>query len=139
ITVEDTVELPTKNEISKKGYEFVGWYENEGFISDRQTEISKGTTHDVELYAKWTPLDSADKQALEKAIKKAEKVSTKGMTKDSVLTFNTLIEDAKVIINDEKVNQDVVDEITTKVNKAEEILVVDKSELEEKIKEGKKV
>lgn len=139
ITVKDTVELPTKNEISKKGYEFVGWYENEGFISDRQTEISKGTTHDVELYAKWNQLDSADKQALEKAIKKAEKVSTKGMTKDSVLTFNTLIEDAKVIINDEEVNQDVVDEMTTKVNKAEEILVVDKSELEEKIEEGKKV
>lgn len=137
ITVEDTVKLPNKDEISKKGSEFVGWYENEEFTSDRQIEL-KETTADVELYAKWNQLD-VDKQALEKAIKNAAKVSTKGMTEESVSEFNKTIEDAKLLRDNKGAKQKEIDEMTDKVNQAEEELVVDKSELEEKIKEGKKV
>ena len=138
ITVDDQVKLPTKDEISKKGYAFTGWYENAEFIGDRHTEIKKGTTSNVEFFAKWNQL-TIDTQALEKAINKVEKISTKGMTKESVLLFTSIIEEAKELLASQDTTQEAIDQMTDKVNNAEKILVVDKSELEEKIKEGKKV
>lgn len=137
VTVEETVKLPTKTEITKKGYEFAGWYENKNFIGDRQTEL-KETTADIELYAKWNQLD-VDIQALEKAIQDAEKVSTKGMTEDSSLIFKETISEAKALINQANAEQKAIDEMTEKVNQAEEKLIVDKSKLVDKINEGKKV
>lgn len=138
ITVDDQVKLPTKDEISKKGYAFTGWYENAEFIGDRHTEIKKGTTSNVEFFAKWNQL-TIDTQALEKAINKVEKISTKGMTKESVLLFTSIIEEAKELLASQDTTPEAIDQMTDKVNNAEKILVVDKSELEEKIKEGKKV
>ena len=49
-TVEDTIaEL---NSPTKKGYDFLGWYTDANFTT-KLSGISKGTTGDIKLYAKW--------------------------------------------------------------------------------------
>ena len=40
---------------SKTGYDFGGWYDNEGLTGDAMTTIAAGSTGDVVLWAKWTP------------------------------------------------------------------------------------
>ncbi len=44
--------LPT--EITKDGYTFGGWYDNDGFKGEADTEISEEDTGDKTFYAKWT-------------------------------------------------------------------------------------
>ena len=39
--------------ISKEGYTFLGWYDNQEFTGEIVTIISKGSTGDLNLYAKW--------------------------------------------------------------------------------------
>ena len=52
-TVEtDTFEI---FDISKNGYNFDGWYSDSSF-GTQITEIAKGTTGNIDLYAKWTPI-----------------------------------------------------------------------------------
>lgn len=47
-------ELPTENEITKAGYEFGGWYEDENFEGERITSLdTKDHSGNVVLYAKW--------------------------------------------------------------------------------------
>ena len=50
---QETVLLPTAQNISKDQYNFVGWYETEDFSGDIITEIPSGTKKDVTLFAKW--------------------------------------------------------------------------------------
>ena len=50
----DTITLTA---ISKDGYTFDGWYDNEEFDGDAVTEIVKGTTGNIKLYAKWTAIE----------------------------------------------------------------------------------
>lgn len=50
---QETVLLPTAQNISKDQYDFVGWYETEDFSGDVITEIPSGTKKDVTLFAKW--------------------------------------------------------------------------------------
>ncbi len=45
-----TFELPTP---SRVGYEFLGWYNNASFVGVIQTEVTKGSTGDLNFYAKW--------------------------------------------------------------------------------------
>ena len=53
-TVEtDTFEI---FDISKNGYTFGGWYSDSEF-GTKITEIAKGTTGNIDLYAKWTPVE----------------------------------------------------------------------------------
>ena len=53
-TVEtDTFEI---FDISKNGYSFDGWYSDSSFEA-QVSEIAKGTTGDIDLYAKWTPIE----------------------------------------------------------------------------------
>ena len=53
-TVEtDTFEI---FDISKEGYTFNGWYSDSAF-GTQVTEIAKGTTGNIDLYAKWTPTE----------------------------------------------------------------------------------
>lgn len=53
-TVEtDTFEI---FDISKNGYSFLGWYSDSSF-NTKVTEIAKGTTGNIDLYAKWTPIE----------------------------------------------------------------------------------
>ena len=40
--------------IAKTGYTFGGWYDNEDFTGSAITQIAKGSTGDVELWANWT-------------------------------------------------------------------------------------
>lgn len=40
----------------KCGFRFNGWYDNDKFTGSAITEIKKGTTGDLKLYAKWTSL-----------------------------------------------------------------------------------
>lgn len=49
IESEDVV-LPTP---TKQNYNFIGWYTNSDFSGDALSVISKGTTGDMTLYAKW--------------------------------------------------------------------------------------
>ena len=45
-----TLDSPTKT-----GYDFGGWFDNEGLTGTAVTQITKGTTGAKTLYAKWTP------------------------------------------------------------------------------------
>ena len=51
-----TIETPTITlaEATKEGYTFAGWYDNEEFSGEPVTQIAKGTTGTLGLYAKWT-------------------------------------------------------------------------------------
>ena len=53
-----TVETPTFTlcEPVKERYEFAGWYTNDAFTGDAVTSVAKGSTGDMTLYAKWTPV-----------------------------------------------------------------------------------
>ncbi len=43
------------NDPTREGYTFEGWYNNSSYSNDKFTKISKGSTGDLSLYAKWTP------------------------------------------------------------------------------------
>ena len=49
------VTLPTINDITKPGYTFAGWYEDEGFTVGPVTGITSEDAEDKNYYAKWTP------------------------------------------------------------------------------------
>ena len=50
-TVEtDTIELA---DATKTGYTFDGWYDNANLTGEKITQIAKGSTGDITLYAKW--------------------------------------------------------------------------------------
>ena len=47
-------ELPTKDQITKEGYEFDGWYENEDFSGEKVTSLDTSDhSGNIVLYAKW--------------------------------------------------------------------------------------
>ena len=46
--------LPTADDITREGYTFEGWYEDENFSGSPVTEISATDTGKKEFYAKWT-------------------------------------------------------------------------------------
>ena len=46
--------LPTADDITREGYTFEGWYEDENFSGSPVTEICKTDTGKKEFYAKWT-------------------------------------------------------------------------------------
>lgn len=50
-TIEDSFELLDVS--GRKGYEFDGWYTSSSFDTEEVTEISRGTTGDITLYADW--------------------------------------------------------------------------------------
>ena len=52
-----TIETDTFSiyDVSKDGYMFNGWY-SDSMFSNKVTEIAKGTTGNIDLYAKWTPI-----------------------------------------------------------------------------------
>ena len=52
---QESVLLPTAQDISKLGYDFVGWYTTVDFNGDVVTEIPSGTKNDIALFAKWNP------------------------------------------------------------------------------------
>lgn len=47
-----TITLPT--DLTKTGYTFAGWFDNEELTGDAVTQITKGTTGDKTFHAKWT-------------------------------------------------------------------------------------
>lgn len=49
------MELPTKDDISVKGYNFQGWYTEENGKGTRVYEIEAGTTGKVTVHGYWTP------------------------------------------------------------------------------------
>ena len=46
--------LPTATDITKHGYTFAGWYEDDTFIKSAGTKIDSDVSKDVTLYANWT-------------------------------------------------------------------------------------
>ncbi len=56
-TVEsEEIALPTSSEITRTGYTFDGWFENEDLTGEAVSSIPKGTTGDKTFYAKWTAI-----------------------------------------------------------------------------------
>lgn len=53
-TIEDNIIL---NNPFKEGYTFDGWYDNPEFNGNKIEKIQKGTTGDIELYAKYNPIN----------------------------------------------------------------------------------
>ena len=53
VTTAD-ITLPTT--ITKDGYRFDGWFDNEGLEGNAVTKITKGSTDNKNFYAKWTPI-----------------------------------------------------------------------------------
>jgi len=53
-----TIETDTFSiyDISKEGYVFNGWHSDSN-LTTKVTEIAKGTTGNIDLYAKWTPIE----------------------------------------------------------------------------------
>ena len=52
--LSQTFDLPSAVDIDKYGYIFEGWYTNPDFEeSSKITQINKGTTEDIKVYAKW--------------------------------------------------------------------------------------
>ena len=52
-TIEDTFTIAKDGIVSRKGYTFLGWSTVSGSIADEVTEIVKGTTENIQLYAVW--------------------------------------------------------------------------------------
>lgn len=50
----EVTKLPV--DVTRDGYEFEGWYENENFIGTSIEEISERSAGDKVFYAKWTPI-----------------------------------------------------------------------------------
>ncbi len=50
-------ELPTADDMTRTGYSFGGWYDNEALTGDSVTEISDADTGDKTYYARWTLID----------------------------------------------------------------------------------
>lgn len=53
-TVEDAIELPFPN---REHYIFGGWFDKEGEDGKRVEKIAKGSTGNITLYARWTPIE----------------------------------------------------------------------------------
>ena len=53
-TIEDNISL---NNPRKEGYTFDGWYNNPEFNGEKVENISLGTTGNIKLYAKYTPVE----------------------------------------------------------------------------------
>lgn len=133
VTVDDEVTLPHSENMKKKGYQFEGWYEKPTFVGDKVTELSK-VTSDVELYAKWTALEGADVSELEKALEQAKALDTEGFTQASVKELNQAITRAESVLEKAE-SQEEIDLMTEELNEAMK-LIVDKTKLQEKIKEA---
>lgn len=50
--------LPTKDQITREGYTFAGWYDNENFTGSEVTSIGTTETEDKTFYAKWLSADA---------------------------------------------------------------------------------
>ena len=53
-TFGTSVPLPTADDITREGYTFGGWYDNEDFSGEKIEEISATDTGDKKYWAKWT-------------------------------------------------------------------------------------
>lgn len=63
-TYEETTGTIILNDPTKTGYTFAGWYLDAAF-TQKITQIDKGTSGDITLYAKWTADAAADKLNLD--------------------------------------------------------------------------
>ncbi len=52
-TYKTAVDLPTAEDITRRGYSFVGWFDNEACTGTPVTSIVSGTYGDKTYYAKW--------------------------------------------------------------------------------------
>jgi len=51
------VTLPAADNITREGYDFKGWYDNEGLTGDPISKINRNSTEDKIFYAKWAPIE----------------------------------------------------------------------------------
>jgi len=60
--LSETFALPTADQMTREGYIFLGWYENNEGTGKKYTEIEKGTGSDLELFAVWESTTAAQKE-----------------------------------------------------------------------------
>lgn len=53
----DTDNMALSTKVRKEGYTFAGWYKDEGYTQPFGETISKGTSGNFTLYAKWNPVN----------------------------------------------------------------------------------
>ena len=56
-TVKDTVKLPTKDDIIRNGYDFIGWFEDQQLSGVMLEGLAKGSTGNRTFYAKWSAVN----------------------------------------------------------------------------------
>lgn len=49
----ESVKLPTKDNVKKDNYYFIGWYDNSDYKGNAFVEVPKYTDNDITFYAKW--------------------------------------------------------------------------------------
>ena len=54
----EAISLPLASTMTRTGYSFGGWYENESCTGSAQTSIAAGSTTPKDFYAKWIPNDN---------------------------------------------------------------------------------
>lgn len=59
-TVDDQINLPNQETITKDGYIFEGWFTNSDFNGDPVITINKGTTGSQVFFAKWREMEDQD-------------------------------------------------------------------------------
>ena len=52
-TINDSVTLPSQNDITQNGFSFGGWYDNNGFDGNPVTNIALNSTGNKAFFAKW--------------------------------------------------------------------------------------
>ncbi|GEM_PF-2060994 len=93
-TIEDDIELWTADDVTKDGYNFIGWYDNEELTGEAVTAIAAGTTGDKEYWAKWelaaTPeitLNEDGSQHLDNGVATSADLSSKYAGRDVNVTL----------------------------------------------------
>lgn len=89
-----TISLPTDEDITRAGYVFGGWYENEFFTGNAVTQIPSGSTGNKTLYAKWTKLITV---TFSKNHNNAQITTTSQIIKEGVPTPLTLASDLNLV------------------------------------------
>lgn len=72
----DTIYLPTAEEISREGFEFAGWYDNEHFNGKAVTSIERGSTGDKTFYAKWNAKSQVDQILVDEVVQLISELPT---------------------------------------------------------------
>lgn len=70
---------------NKKGYEFLGWFDNPSFLGKNINTIKEGSTKDIVLYAKWKEIIYSIEYILDDGVNDALNVSSYTINSENIL------------------------------------------------------